>query len=252
MRLGDTIAIRPQRPIGSWSLTSEAGDLILSSAADVLVTGGGLPPTSALLAPREITLTLRARRSGVSLPVLRGQLLPFCRREIGLVGLQYEGLYRTLQLACSYVDGLDSLAPRFVAPDPRWVGDLSPGYSLPGPVVLLGTAAAAPSITLLGGSSGGTVSSITLTNSGYADLEFQLLFILTIAASTSVVIEVGRRTIQRLPGGSALSTLQAGSQLASFFLYPGTNDLAIVKTGTVTASLQYSARYWSWEDADRV
>jgi hypothetical protein len=117
--------------------------------------------------------------------------------------------------------------------------------------VLLGTAASAPTITLTGGATGGTLTNITLSNEGYTDVYYQLLLDLAISAGQTVLISVARRTMLTLPGGaSALHTLQAGSRLASFFLYPGSNDLTIAKTGTVVATLQYDARYWSWEDAD--
>jgi hypothetical protein len=232
-------------------LLSEAGELSVSDVADVLVVGGGLPAARSLLVPREITLTLRQRPRGVSLSGLRAALLPYCRPEAGAVVVQYVGAQRSLQLLCEYLGGLDALAPRFAAADPRWLSELQPAQSLPGTVALVGSAAAAPTITLAGGASGGTVTNITLSNESYADVYYQLLLDLSIGASQTAIIDVARRTMRQFPGGaSVLGTLQPGSRLSSFFLYPGNNDLTIDKTGTVAASLQYVSRYWSWEDAD--
>jgi len=253
---------------GVWSLEG-SGSLPLSDvSAKVEAVPGGLMPqvkrvltlpalgdgsiyARARVEPRLVTLQLQSQRRGVKDGALRSALLPYCRPEAGLIAIQYVGLNGTLQLSMYYLDGLDDLAPRFIAPDPRWVGALSAGSALPGTAMSIGTAATEPTITIVA-SSAVTVTQIALENAGFTDLAFRLNLSLSLAAGQSAVFIIAARTATRYTGGaSLLSVIQPGSDFANFLIYPGANVLTITKTGTLTATLQYNERYWSWEDIDQ-
>lgn len=246
---------------GTWLLQGAAGELALADVSVAVAPAGAeLPPIQRILqrsggglsvyagdlvAPRLITLDLASNRRAAKLPALRAALLPFCRPEAGAISLQYVGLARTLALTCYYLDGLEQLAPRFVAPNPLWIGaDVGP-LAFPATIDLVGTAAAQPRITLTGS---GTATAIGLTTGAYS---FTILLGLTLGAGEYAVIDLPLRTAKKYPGGTAiLSAVLPGSQLASFALYPGANVLTLTKTGSLTASLTYGARWWSWENAD--
>ncbi len=250
MTLGDTIALRPQRPVGTWSIQGQPGEVVLSERAAVQVIGGGLPAvpdTRALITPRELTLLLRPRGRGESLAALRRNLLPFCRPETALFQLIYAGAQRTLELTCCYRAGLDYLTLQLVAPSPLWSGGAAVLGVATAAVTPACSAAVAPTLLLSGA---GSVTRVRNTFS-YGFTVLDLLFALTVQPGETIAIDAGRCTVTSTARGSLLHTLLPGSRLASFRLFPSApNDLTLAAEPGVTLSYRYNPAWWSWEDAD--
>ena len=243
---------------GSWSLFNSAGSISLTSdlSCDVTPIGCGLTPArrshtlvnptypdSLPLQPRIFALRLTPNRRGAKDSSLRSSLLPYCRPEAREVQVRYTGAARYVSLHATYLDGLENLAPRFVAPVPIWEA-LFVTISTPASFVSQGTAAAYPSVIFNGGASGGTVSQLAISSdSGYSAT---LSTNITLAASGVAQIDVSP------PPFLSNAALLDVSQVATFVIMPGeTNYLSMMKTGTVAfGTCTYVPRYWSYEDAD--
>jgi hypothetical protein len=205
------------------------------------------------VAPREITLQLDSHRRSASLPRLRAALLLYCRPEGGTVRLRYVGAVRTVEIDVYYVDGLDRLALRFIAPDPRWKLSEIDGVVMPGgawgSIIPVGTAAAYPKLTMHGP---GVVASLSLAADGTSGAG---LFFSGVTLASGEILHCVPERMQFYTTGigarQALPYLAPGSKPASFFFVPGVSHTVTSSfAASVTAQYTYIPRYWSWEDAD--
>jgi hypothetical protein len=203
--------------------------------------------------PREITLQFDTHRRGTALTKLRAALQRYCRLEGGVVRLRYAGALRTIEIDVYYVDGLDRLALRFIAPDPRWRLSLAEGETEPGgiwqDIIPVGTAFTYPTLQIAGP---GTVTALTMSPDL---LPGGALFFpgLTLASGEILhcVPEQMRFYTTGVGARQALSYLAPGSKPSLFYFVPGTPITRgyAVSSGMIV-SCAYIPRYWSWEDAD--
>ncbi len=254
MTLGDTIALRPERPAGTWSIQSSSMVLDLSSRAAVRVLGGGLLGANQ---PRRLTVELGPRGRGESLAALRRDLLPFVRPEAGGLTLSYAGKVRTVSLPCRYVEGLDALRLTLVARSSTWraFADTESGMiegtltlGTPTPITPQGTAGTPPWF-LCTFAAAGALTSIENGVVGVDDLAYTILFGGE-QPGVGAELQVDCARVMVVPA-AYLKLVQPGSAFSSFRLVGGVeNILAVAGANLSTVRYGYYPRFWSWEDAD--